>query len=405
MVREAELFATIEGMEEEMVEMLCNLIKIPAVGPMSGGEGEMEKAKYVETLCREAGFDEVKRYDSPSPDGPRPNVVAVIKGKDRSRRLWFAAHLDVVPPGDLGLWKTDPFTPVIKGKKIFGRGSQDNGQDMAASFFALKALLQLGVQPAIDLVFLAVADEETTSAYGMRYLIKRKVFRKGDIFVIPDGGVSDGSLIEVAEKAILWLKVEVLGKQCHGSRPQEGINAMEAGSLFIAGMEEIRKKFREKNPNYYPTSSTFEPTKRLANVPNINTIPGTDTFFLDCRVLPCHPLPTVIKAFESLARKIERKTGAQFSFTPIQREESTETDPKDPFVRLFAKTVKEIVKVSPKIRGVGWRTVASFVRQAGYPAVVWTKVDMKAHAPNEYALIPNMVIDAKVFAALAFRIR
>ncbi|MCG6537839.1 MAG: peptidase dimerization domain-containing protein, partial [Syntrophales bacterium LBB04] len=95
-----------------------------------------------------------------------------------------------------------------------------------------------------------------------------------------------GTLIEVAEKSLLWLRFTLSGKQCHASRPDLGINTLRATAQLILTLEKLRSFFNKKDRCFDIPISTFEPTLKEANVPNINTIPGQDIFCLDCRVLP-----------------------------------------------------------------------------------------------------------------------
>lgn len=79
----------------------------------------MPKALYLEGLLRELGVTDILRIDAPDPrvpDGVRPNVVARIPGAS-PRRLWILGHMDVVPPGELSYWKTDPWKVVVDGDK------------------------------------------------------------------------------------------------------------------------------------------------------------------------------------------------------------------------------------------------------------------------------------------------
>ena len=78
----AKITSVISGMKEEMVASLMSLVSIPAVSPLSVGGDEKRKAEFVERICREIGFDEILHYDAPSPLGPRPNLVAKLKGKN-----------------------------------------------------------------------------------------------------------------------------------------------------------------------------------------------------------------------------------------------------------------------------------------------------------------------------------
>jgi len=161
---EERIFAELDKLKKEMAGSLMELVKIPAISPKSGGKGEGEKSKFVESLCREIGFDEIIRYDTFSQGVKRPNLVAKIKGK-KTGRLWIITHLDVVPQGDLKLWKSNPFAPKIKNGKIFARGTEDNGQDLIAALFAVKALRNLNLTPKRDIYFAALSDEETISEY------------------------------------------------------------------------------------------------------------------------------------------------------------------------------------------------------------------------------------------------
>ncbi|MFH2069400.1 MAG: M20 family metallo-hydrolase [Candidatus Omnitrophota bacterium] len=399
MARDKNIDLEIGKLEGEMTGALMNLVSIPAVSPISVGGDEKRKAGFVERICRETGFDEVLHYDAPSPSGPRPNIVARLKGKDaRAGRLWVITHLDVVPAGAQNLWQGDPFKPELKNGRIYGRGAEDNGQDLIACLFAVKALKKLGLMPEREICAAVVTDEETLSVYGMKYLISRGLFKKGDFFLVPDGGSPDGSLIEFAEKSLLWLRVDTVGRQSHASMPDKGINAMEAASAFISRLGEVRKKFGKRDRRFQTPASSFEPTRRLENVGNINTIPGTDTFFIDCRILPCYPVSGVLSYLDRLKKRVEKERKVKITIKVVQQEEATVTDPKNHLIQDMAKLVRDVLKVRPKTRGVGWGTCASFVRQAGYPAVVWSKVDGTAHQPNEYASVRNLLDDAVLFA-------
>jgi succinyl-diaminopimelate desuccinylase len=218
---------SIEEMENEMVETLKTLITIPAVHPDSGGEGEMKKADYLNKVIEKFGFDSVERHDVEG----RPNLVAKINGKN-DKNVWVVTHTDVVPAGDMRLWETNPFEPVVKDGKIYGRGSEDNGQELVASLYAAKAVIDGDIEPENNICLAFVSDEETGSRYGISHLLSKNLFKKNDYIIVPDGGNESGTLIEVAEKTVLWLKIKTTGKQCHASMPEKGINAFRAATLF-----------------------------------------------------------------------------------------------------------------------------------------------------------------------------
>ena len=90
----------------------------------------------------------VSRYefrDKRVPEGVRVNLTTALEGKN-ARTLWFVTHLDTVPEGSREVRETDPYNPVVKDGKIFGRGSEDNGQSVVSTLFTYKALKTLDIK-------------------------------------------------------------------------------------------------------------------------------------------------------------------------------------------------------------------------------------------------------------------
>jgi len=97
------IWKEIEALRDEMVNVLVELVKIPAISPDSGGEGEYDKAQKLLEIIKGWPFDRIERYDAPDPrakNGVRPNILAYYYGEqgEESPRLWILTHLDVVPP-------------------------------------------------------------------------------------------------------------------------------------------------------------------------------------------------------------------------------------------------------------------------------------------------------------------
>ena len=205
---------------------------------------------------------------------------------------------------------------------------------------------------------------------------------------------------------MLWIKFTVTGKQTHASTPNNGNNAYVASSYLIVALRSLYKKFNKKNNLFADINhSVFEPTKREANVPNVNTIPGNDVFYMDCRILPCYTNKQVLAEVSKIAKSIEKKFKVTIKIEPVISEASKPTDAKTDLVKLTAKAVKEVYHNKPLVQGVGGGTVSSFLRNAGFPAVVYSKLDETMHGPNEYCSIKNTIGDAKVFALIAMNLK
>jgi len=395
----------IEGSREDMVRVMSEMIRIPALAPINGGTGEGKRADML-AGCLE-GYDSVIRVDVPDDQDPsimRPNLLAKKNGRGKGT-VWIVAHMDTVPADDLQDWDTDPFDPVVRDGKIYGRGTEDNGQAIISSMFASK-FIPKGTLSKRSIGIAYVADEETTSMMGIWYLIKKGYFSKDDVFIVPDWGTPEGELIDVAEKNLIWLQFNVAGKSTHASTPEKGVNAFKVGTEFLTDLlAEFGKEFPKKNELFIPDVSTFEPTKCIGTVMNVNTIPGNFEFSMDIRTVPEYHPDEVAVVAARVAKKHEAATEAKIEVSEIQRHvsgkiSSTEGEVFDSLM----DSIESVIGKRPRPAGVGGATCANFFREEGYDAYVWEYGGGTLHGPNEYVVIDNIVTDAKVFASLLHKL-
>ncbi|MGB8952711.1 MAG: M20 family metallo-hydrolase [Candidatus Aminicenantales bacterium] len=393
----------IDTFRDGMVDLQIKLASVPAISPTSGGEGEVKKAEVLVDFLKKNNFqniDVIKAPDIDAPAGYRPNILAYFRGKSSAKTVWIMTHMDVVPPGELSLWKGDPFRPWVEEGKIYGRGVEDNQQAMVASLFAVRAFQAEGIKPSYDIGLAMVADEETGSDKGIGYVLQHdRIFRPQDLIIVPDAGNPEGTLIEVAEKSLLWLKFKTLGKQAHGSMPSKGINSFKAASYLVTELDSLYGIFAYKDPLFDPPISTFEPTKKESNVPNINTIPGDDIFYMDSRILPRYKVEEVEAKIREITAKIEKKFKVKINVEENQKAPAApSTSAEAPVVKALEKAIHQVYQKKGKAMGIGGGTVAALFRRAGFEAACWSRIDEMAHQPNEYCVINNMLGDSKVFA-------
>lgn len=400
-----QALALIDDSVDEMAGTMVEMIRFPALAPVNGGDGEGKKADYLMSCLK--GFDSVQRVDVPDDTDPsvmRPNILAVKKGK-RPGTVWIVAHMDVVPAGDLDLWDNPPFEPVYRDGKVFGRGTEDNGQSIISSMYASRCWLEEDLQ-GMSMGVVYVADEETTSKMGIGYLLDHGFFKEEDVIIVPDWGSPEGSEIEVSEKHLVWLRFSIDGKTTHGSTPNLGINAYRVSTQYLAElMDVLEERFCRTDDIYLPHMSTFEPTKRPATVDNVNTIPGHDEFSMDIRLLPAYEIDDVIAIAKDLAVKHEERTGAKITVSEIQRHVSGKPSSIDSegFIAL-RDAVQSVTGNRPSAVGVGGGTCANFFRARGLDAYVWQCGGGTLHAPNEHVVMSNLVTDAKVFTTLYYNL-
>lgn len=395
----------IDASREDIIETMIGMIRIPALSPINGGDGESRKADFLQE--RLIGFDEVTRVDVPDgmvPDVKRSNILAKKKG-NKPGTVWIVAHMDVVPAGDPTLWDNPPYDPVYKDGRIYGRGTEDNGQSILSSMFASK-FFDRGTLNGKSIGVCYVADEETTSEYGIEYLLNQGYFSKDDVILVPDWGSPNGSMVEVAEKSSIWIRVCVDGKTTHGSTPHMGINAYRVSTCLLYDlMESFSHEFPDSDPMFMPEGSTFEPTKRPATVENVNTIPGYDEFCIDCRLLPRYHVDDVLDMVRRVSNEHSINTGATIRVEEIQRHESGRPSSVDnEGCKALYESVEAILGDVPRAVGVGGGTCANFFRLKGLDAYVWQCGGGTLHAPNEYVEVQNIINDAKVFATLYYKL-
>ncbi|MBR1485905.1 MAG: M20/M25/M40 family metallo-hydrolase, partial [Synergistaceae bacterium] len=183
-----KIMSEVEKLQDLMVDTLSQLCRIPAISPHNGGTGEDAKIAELQKIIHELGFDEKAKIkieyvdDDKAPNKKRPSLFLEYPGKN-SRRLCILTHIDIVPEGDRNSWTLDPFKPEVRGSRLYGRGVSDNGMCLVSSLFALKALLNSGLEPEYTVNLAFVCDEEMGSHFGLEPLLERNLYRTDDLVI------------------------------------------------------------------------------------------------------------------------------------------------------------------------------------------------------------------------------
>jgi len=232
----------------EVVRVARDLIRIDTSNYGGGNaKGEREAAEYVGAYLQQLGL-EVEYYE---PISRRTNVMARVPGRDSSRpALVVHGHLDVVPAVAED-WSVDPFEGVVRDGMLWGRGAVDMKNMNAMILTAVADLLRAGQQPERDLILTFFADEENGGVEGSTLVVQdRPEWFSGATEAISEvGGYSisvDGRrayLLQVGEKAMLWLRLVAKGRAGHGSRYHEQ-NAVTRLAEAVAAIGRTRWPIR-----------------------------------------------------------------------------------------------------------------------------------------------------------------
>ncbi|MFJ4225060.1 M20/M25/M40 family metallo-hydrolase [Microbacterium sp. NPDC089695] len=207
----------------EVVRIARDLIRFDTSN-FGGGDakGEREAAEYVGRYLEDLGL-EVEYYE---PIPRRTNVMARVPGRDRSKpALVVHGHLDVVPamPED---WTVDPFAGIVQDDMLWGRGAVDMKNMDAMILTAVADILRAGEQPERDLVLAFFADEENGGVEGSALVVQNcpEWFEGATEAISEVGGYSisvddrRAYLLQVGEKALIWIRLVAKGRAGHGSR-------------------------------------------------------------------------------------------------------------------------------------------------------------------------------------------
>ena len=398
------LFRYINENRDSAIDLMLELTAIPALSPRNGGIGEGRKADLLRKLLAAASpgkFLEFPLSDINATPPLRPNFVFQIPGRQNEKALWIVNCLDVEPVEELSLWEGDPFEPYVKEGRIFGRGAENNNQDIVATLLALRGLRELGIEPANTLRLLFLSDEKGGSSRGLKQVFQQAphLFGRNDLYLVADGGSPDGLSVGISEKSLLWYKFTLRGKATHASTPHLGKNALRASAVLMRELDHLMELFPLQDPIFTPPYSTFEPTLKEKNVPGVNMIPGLSVFYMDCRILPDYPLENVEEAIGKFVAQVEDSEGVSIEAERVLRLDSAPKTSEDaPVVGRLLRSLREVGGREGKMTGLGSTTPAAFFRKQGLAAASWRKVEMTAHSPNESALIDNLLYESKVFA-------
>ncbi|MFG6492041.1 M20/M25/M40 family metallo-hydrolase [Microbacterium sp. P03] len=207
----------------EVVRLARDLIRIDTTNYGGGrSQGEREAAEYVGAYLSELGL--TPQYYEPVPR--RTNVSARIAGRDRSLpALIVHGHLDVVP-AIAEDWSVDPFAGEIRDGMLWGRGAVDMKNMDAMILTAVADIVRSGDAPRRDIIVTFFADEENGGVEGSALVVRdRPEWFEGATEAISEVGgysISVGErtayLLQVGEKALMWIRLVARGRAGHGSR-------------------------------------------------------------------------------------------------------------------------------------------------------------------------------------------
>src|SRR5262245_6738766 len=370
------------------IRLLRDLVAINSVNPtlVPGAPGERNVAEAIAVEMRRIGLDVTVEEVVPG----RPNVVGVVEGRARGRALMFCGHTDTV--GGSGM--RDPFVPVERDGRLYGRGAQDMKAGVAAMIDAARIVAERGLE-AGRVIVAAVVDEEHSSI-GAEALAA-KWTADGAVVTEPTD-----LAIAVGHKGFAWVDVEVLGRAAHGSRPADGQDAILRLGRVLARLETLDRTLQSRPPHPLMGTGSLH-ASFISGGHELSSYPDRAVLQMERRTLPSEPESTALaEVQEILATLVREDATFRGSARAVFSRPAYEVASDHELPRTLAGAVSE-VGGTMRITGASFWTDAAVLGHAGVPSVLFGPGGAGLHSIEEYVNVADVVCCRDALVELARR--
>jgi succinyl-diaminopimelate desuccinylase len=368
----------------QTLELTENLLARRSVTPADGGCQQV----IAERLAS-VGFT-IERL----PFGGVENLWA-RRGRD-TPVFCFAGHTDVVPPGPLDEWLSDPFVPSIRDGILYGRGAADMKSGLSAMVTATESFVATYPGHGGSIAFLVTSDEEGPSVDGTRRVVEMLRGRREriDWCVVgePSSEVTVGDTIKVGRRGSLSGRLTVHGVQGHVAYPHLAENPVH--TLAPALAELTRRVWDKGTEHFEPT--TFQVSNLNAGTGAPNVIPGELKARFNLRYSPVQTL----EGLKSAVEEILRRHAMRYTLEWYLSGEPFYTPPGE-LSRAVSEAVAEVGGAHPKLSTGGGTSDGRFIATLGAQVVELGVVNVSIHKVNECVRVADLeTLDRMYFNVL-----
>lgn len=355
------------------LDLCCELIKRPSISPNDEGCQTL----IIDRL-REIGFN-----IEPLPFGEVSNFWA-RRGQEKPV-LCFAGHTDIVPPGPANLWTTDPFSPVIKDGKLYGRGAADMKGGLAAMTTACERFISENPEHKGSIAFLITSDEENIAIDGTKRVIEILEARneKIDYCIVgePSSSKALGDVIKNGRRGSLNGVLKVRGQSGHVAYPHLALNPIQ---LFLPALTALSGVEWDKGNEYFPATS-FQISNINAGSGTNNVIPGEMEVLFNFRF-----------STETSVEEIKQRTESIFNdhYTDYELKWQLSGDPFITSEGVLTTTVSDsilkITGIQTRLSTDGGTSDGRFIAPTGAQVVEIGPSNETIHKNNEYVVVDDL---------------
>ena len=355
------------------LEIAKKLISIESITPNDYGCIDL-----IESELASYNF-KFERFDS--------NGVSNLYAKHGSSSplLIFAGHTDVVPPGPINQWSSDPFIPTEREGNLFGRGAADMKTSLAAFIVAIQEFLEEYPNHFGSIGLFITSDEEGVATDGTKKIVERFIHDKQQVdFCIvgePTSAKILGDTIKNGRRGSLSATLIVKGIQGHIAYPHLIDNPIHRASSII---DELKKISWDEGNEYFPKTS-WQVSNINGGTGATNVVPGNVSIKFNFR----HSTECTPDQLKNDVQNIVKKHAEEYELIWDIPSEPYLTE-RGKLTSVLADAIKNVTNIIPEISTTGGTSDGRFISKICSQVVEFGPINASIHKINEHINIADI---------------
>lgn len=314
------------------------------------------------------------------------NLVASVSGKAAGPHLLLLGHADTVEPAQG--WTRQPFEGELEGDRLYGVGAMDMKGGLVAAMLALRQLAR-NRDWSGTVTFASVADEENSSR-GMKAFMKKA--RGFDAAIVCEPHFDD---VVIGAVGKFNLRLTCRGRSAHGSRPKEGVNAIDELARLLTSLNAVPFSHHELIGEGTRCVLNFTGGPKEYQI----QVPDHASCLINWHLVPGETTATAVQLVEELITDLNSQAGFTIEvLEPTYPSYLTNLD--DPFIQRFRDTYEQLLNRLPALSYGQGVSDANYLAAAGIPTVMFGPSGANMHAPDEWSDTPQITRAAELYETL-----
>ena len=370
-------------MQISELKLAKDLIRKPSITPKDAGAINL-LAKNLRSIgfnCKIINFKNIK------------NLYAKL-GKS-SPNFCYAGHTDVVPPGNIKNWTTNPFKPIVRNNKLIGRGANDMKASIACFVAAVSRFKNENKNFKGSISLLITGDEEGIAVNGTKRLIKylKRKREKINFCIVgePTNPNKLGEMIKIGRRGSLTGRLTIIGSQGHVAYPHRANNPSNTLIKILKKIKDL--KLDKGTKNFQP--SNLEVTKINIDNHADNVIPGSAEAVFNIRFNDKHSSSSLKGKLNKIFKAVTKANKSKFKISYEVSGEAFLTKPNKT-TYMVQNIVKKVTGLKPKLSTSGGTSDARFIKNIA-PCLEFGLVGKTMHKIDESVSVSDLKKLTKIY--------